>query len=210
LEIDEKLLCDPSEKAQREADNGVEQIDYIADLVNDKGARELRESHVRGLHALAIQNIYSCGGQYRPTTMEVKIQGSKHTIPDQWQVPGLVRDMVDWNNSTMTTKPALERAAYVLWRFNWIHPFSGGNGRTARALSYLIVCMGNRATLPGVPTMPSLIYAHRADYIAALKDADARESESPGSCEVSAMKDFLKLMLTKQLAGAIDSLAGAR
>jgi fido (protein-threonine AMPylation protein) len=24
----------------------------------------------------------------------------------------------------------VERAAYALWRLNWIHPFAGGNGRT--------------------------------------------------------------------------------
>lgn len=31
---DLKLVCLPEEKAQKEADNGVEQLDYIADLVN--------------------------------------------------------------------------------------------------------------------------------------------------------------------------------
>ncbi|MBL8221394.1 MAG: Fic family protein, partial [Bryobacterales bacterium] len=28
----------------------------------------------------------------------------------------------------------------VMWRLNWIHPFFGGNGRTARSASYLVLC----------------------------------------------------------------------
>jgi Fic family protein len=43
---------------------------------------------------------------------------------------------------------ALERAAYAQWRFNWIHPFAGGNGRASRALTYLIVCMNEERMLP--------------------------------------------------------------
>jgi hypothetical protein len=33
-----------------------------------------------------------------------------------------------------------------------------GNGRKARALTYLLVCIDNKATLPGIPSMPALIY----------------------------------------------------
>ena len=137
--------------------------------------------------------------------MEVRIQGSEHVVPEQWRVPSLVRDMVEWNNAEQQTKPPLERAAWVLWRFNWIHPFAGGNGRTARALSYLIVCMGNRATLPGVPSMPRLIYENRDGYVAALKAADAEERS--GDVALGEMTTFLKDMLTRQLANAIDGLA---
>lgn len=201
------LICDPSEKALREADNGLSQIDFIADLVNERGVTELRESHVLELHSLAIQGVYPCGGRYRSATMEVKIQGSEHTVPEQWRVPSLVRDMVEWNNAEQHSKPPLERAAWVLWRFNWIHPFAGGNGRTARALSYLIVCMGNGATLPGVPSMPRLIYENRAAYVAALQAADAEERA--GKVTLREMTAFLKDMLTKQLANAIDGLARA-
>ncbi len=32
-------------------------------------------------------------------------------------------------------------AAYALWRLNWIHPFIEGNGRTARAACYYLICM---------------------------------------------------------------------
>jgi Fic family protein len=59
-----------------------------------------------------------------------------------------VRDAVNWINQASERSP-LERAGYALWRFNWVHPFRGGNGRTSRAVAYLIVCMAEQMMLPG-------------------------------------------------------------
>jgi Fic family protein len=46
---------------------------------------------------------------------------------------------------------AIWRAAYALCRLNWIHPFAGGNGRTARAFSYLIICLDMQIIRPCHP-----------------------------------------------------------
>jgi hypothetical protein len=56
---DEKLLCTPEEKPRREAKNGVEQLDYIAYLVNELHVNDVRESFIRELHRLAIEGIYT-------------------------------------------------------------------------------------------------------------------------------------------------------
>jgi len=206
------LLCDPSRKAELEARNGDDQLDYITDLV-DRGARELRESHVLTLQEIAIREIYPCGVRYRDATKGVFIHNSKHKLPDVAFVPSLVRDAVDWINRE-TSRSALERASYALWRFNWIHPFAGGNGRTSRALAYLIVCMQEGRMLPGVPSMPSLIYEHRDEYIHALRAvdesqriADARSTEERVvQPDFSPMAGFLRRMLMRQFAAAIDHL----
>jgi fido (protein-threonine AMPylation protein) len=120
------LLCDPARKAELETRNGDDRLDYITDLV-DSGARELRESHVLALQSMAVREIYPCGGRYRDVTKGVFIQNSKHQLPDAAFAPSLVRDAVDWINRE-THRSALERAAYALWSFNWVHPFAGGNG----------------------------------------------------------------------------------
>lgn len=208
------LLCEPERKAELEARNGVDQLDYITDLV-DSGAKELRESHVLGLQAIAIRDVYPCGGKYRDATKDVFIQNSKHKVPACAFVPVLVRDAVDWVNRE-TGRSALERAAYAQWRFNWIHPFAGGNGRTSRALTYLIVCMAEGRMLPGYPTMPTLIYEARDEYIRALQavDESQRIAEAQSTTDqtvepdFSVMVDFLRRMLMKQFASAIDRLHG--
>jgi Fic family protein len=123
-------------------------------------------------------------------------------------IAALVRDAVNFVNVERGLRSSLERAAYVLWRFNWIHPFAGGNGRTSRALAYFIVCVDNGAMLPGEPTMPHLIYERRDDYIAALRAADASVlDDTDATPDVSVMCDLLRDVLTRQLAHAIDSLA---
>ncbi|WP_420810771.1 Fic family protein [Haliangium ochraceum] len=81
------------------------------------------------LHALAVQGIYPCAGQYRNAWRNVRIQGSEHQVPEPALVPNHVRDLLDRLNSKQGS--ALKRAAYALWRINWIHPFAGGNGRTS-------------------------------------------------------------------------------
>ena len=141
----------------------------------------------------------------------VVIQNSDHALPEAAFVPAHVRDAVEWINSSRGHRSALERAAYALWRFNWIHPFAGGNGRSSRAVAYLIVCMDAKMMLPGVPSMPTLIYEKRDEYIEALRAAD-RSAKLGGDTEVdfSAMTDFLQRMLTTQLAHAIDSLAARK
>jgi hypothetical protein len=66
--------------------------------------------------------------------------------------------------------------------------------------------MDAKIMLPGVPSMPTLIYEERDAYIDALRAADARQRE--GEVDVSEMTAFLRRMLTQQLARAIDALAG--
>ena len=202
METDHKLLCDPSQKAALEGANGLEQVEYVSSLVQ-MGAREVRESHLLELHRLAVQGIYPCAGNYRG--VPVIITNSPHRPPEAWQVKSLALEALDWINGQRGKLSALERAAYALWRFNWIHAFAGGNGRTSRALAYLVICAEDGMMMPGRPTMPALIYEHRHDYVRALRAADAADRD--GRLDFSNMTVFLQDMLMRQLASAIDRLA---
>lgn len=59
--------------------------------------------------------------------------------------------------------------AYALWRMNWIHPFIEGNGRTARAACYYLICLRNGGLLPGKKILPERIRDDRPRYYAALR-----------------------------------------
>ncbi len=69
-------------------------------------------------------------------------------------------------------KGSLHLSAYALWRLNWIHPFEDGNGRTARALCYLLFCARERVIPPGGVSLPERIYRHRLSYHHLLEEAD--------------------------------------
>src|SRR3546814_2892499 len=61
-----------------------------------------------------------------------------------------------------------ELAAFGLWRLNWIHPFIEGNGRTARAACYFLLCVRSGALLPGRKIVPERIKEDRDGYERAL------------------------------------------
>jgi Fic family protein len=84
-----------------------------------------------------------------------------------------------------------------MWRLNWIHSFTDGNGRTSRAVSYLVLCIRLRALLPGRLTIPEQIEQDRTPYYRALEAAD--NAWADGRIDLSAMKQLLGAMLAKQL-----------
>jgi Fic family protein len=202
VERDPNLLCEPSDKPKIEAANGLEQIEYVSDLVQ-KGATELRESHLLQLHRLAVQGIFPCAGSFR----KVPVTVGPYRPPDAWRVPSLSIEAIDWINKNRDKRPALERAAFALWRFNWIHPFAGGNGRTSRAVAYLVICMQDGVLLPGKPTVPALIYKNRDEYVKGLRAADAAEAD--GREDFSVMSAFLRKMVMLNMAAAIDRLSAS-
>ena len=89
-------------------------------------------------------------------------------------------------------------AAYTLWRLNWIHPFVEGNGRTARAACYYVLCLRHGQLLPGSKIVPERIRENRDPYYAALQAADIAWEH--GHFDVSQLADYLSGLLKLQLS----------
>jgi Fic family protein len=158
------------EKRALEARNGAIQFLAVLHYASERNeeSRLIPEIPLE-LQRLAINQIYSCAGRFRDAA--VGISGGKHNPPDHQELIGLVWEMCDYVNVNWD-KTAIHLAAYLMWRINWIHPFFGGNGRTARATAYLVLCARLGFTLPGTKTIPDLIVADRDPYYQALRQAD--------------------------------------
>jgi Fic family protein len=89
------------------------------------------------------------------------------------------------------SKPPIHLTAYVLWRLNWIHPFTDGNGRTARAVAYMLLCIRLGYRLPGTKTIPELIAVDKDPYYGALEAAD--------ESDLTVLERLLAALLAKQL-----------
>jgi Fic family protein len=89
-------------------------------------------------------------------------------------------------------------AAYALWRLNWIHPFVEGNGRTARATAYYILCVRSERLLPGSKIVPERIRENRAPYVQALRAAD--RAWDAGNLDISELEAYIARLLQDQLA----------
>jgi len=196
-----KLFQDEVEKAALEARNGLLQFDLVVRLATEAiaaGQLRLRASTIQGLQRAAINGIYTCAGNYR--TGPVQIHGTTHQPPPHEEVPSLVEQMCDYVIDNWS-RTAVHLAAYIMWRLNWIHPFAGGNGRTSRAASYLVMCSRAKLLFPGAKTIPDQIVESRQPYYAALDAADLAWQAS-GRVDVSVMEELLSRLLAAQLLSA--------
>jgi len=75
--------------------------------------------------------------------MLAEITDTDHKPAHASQVRIDLNDMLEWLYSPdARSKNFLYRAAYVLWKLNYIHPFNGGNGRVASTIAYLVMVSG--------------------------------------------------------------------
>lgn len=201
---------DPIEWARKEVANGVRQFDLMLDFIRDQlrstDAFRLRPRTILALQEAALHDIHPQAGQYRNTI--IHISGSKHAPPSFLDVPEHVAALCTYVNVNWEGRSAVHLAAYVLWRLNWIHAFADGNGRTARAVAYYVLCARLQSLLPGTPTIPEQIAANKGPYYDALEAADAASSED--HVDVSAMEKMLEEMLVRQLVGRPALPDGAR
>lgn len=111
--------------------------------------------------------------------------------------------MCDYVNANQSVASGIHLAAYVMWRLNWIHPFTDGNGRTSRIASYVILCISLRSVLRGKNTIPDQIVDNRTPYFEALEAADEAYKDS-GRIDLTRMEDLLEGMLAVQLKSMIE------
>lgn len=122
-------------------------------------------------------------------------------------MPELVDDLCDYVNDSWATSSSIHLAAMIMWRMNWIHPFTDGNGRTSRAVSYLVLCSHAGVLLAGSPTITELIVENRQPYYEALEAADKefQRDQRLTSTTVLAMEELLTGLLAAQLRNALDA-----
>src|ERR1035441_2660713 len=165
-----EVIIDPSERARQEARNGILQFKAVERLVESslEGGRNfrLRPSHLLHLHRVALIGVSPYAGNWRPSNIE--IGGSIHKPPSASDIPEQIEELCDYVNERWDSKSPLHLASYVMWKLNWVHPFTDGNGRTSRAVSYLVLCIRLGYLLPGKLTIPDQISADKQSYYRAL------------------------------------------
>jgi Fic family protein len=145
------------------------------------------------LNHVAVANISAFGGRFR----EEPIYVGDHKPPHFKDVPQWMDRFISTIHENWYIWTPTELAAYGLWRLNWIHPFVEGNGRTARAACYYLLCVRGGALLPGRRIVPERIRDNRDGYEAALIAAD--RAWDAGHLDFTVMEDYLAVLLDAQL-----------
>lgn len=169
------------------------------------GGRLMTLSEVREVHSLAMTPVWEVAPHPQATAKERPGSFREHDIepfpggmqpPDWTQVPVLIRD---WVNDVQALRKAKadeipEAIARLHARFEQVHPFLDGNGRTGRlVLNLLLVRLGYP---------PAIIYkGNRARYLAALRRADQGDFGPLGEFLARAILDNLYKFVVPAIAG---------
>ena len=181
--------------------NLLRQYDLLTNCIEiglEKGIEAFDKYTLWGLNYTAVANIAQFGGRFR----EEPIYVSDHVPPRYEQVPHVMDLFFSFVHENWTIEGIGDHPtglpAYALWRLNWIHPFVEGNGRTARAACYYLICLKQGRILPGKKIVPERIRENRDPYYAALREADRKWDQ--GHIDVSMMADYLSDLLKGQLS----------
>lgn len=118
-----------------EATNHAQALDFVRTLAH-KTKQDISEKDLLEIHRIVLQKIDDAdAGKYR--NVSVRIAGSRAVLPNPLKVPKLMQELIEWLRQT--NDHLLRIAADAHFRLVSIHPFTDGNGRTARLLMNLIL-----------------------------------------------------------------------
>ena len=181
------------------ASNNTRHYDFLISLVRAAiGSNRpwLSETLIKAINFHAIVGLHYQAGQYRSHEVTV----GSHDPPPHYRVQSLMEDFVNEVNWHWQSTGATQLASYALWKLNNIHPFVNGNGRTARAVCYFILCVKSGGPLGGTVIVPEIIRQEpmRTAYLRALQAADAGD--------LSHLNSVIAQAVMQQLTMASDNI----
>ena len=127
-----------------EATNHASALDFIKEQINRKPS-DICERDILKIHEIILDRIdRENAGIYR--RVPVRISGSAVVLPNPKKVQTLMDEFLSWIKNK-TKIHAVELASEAHYRLVTIHPFTDGNGRTARLLMNMILMMIHRMAM---------------------------------------------------------------
>jgi len=181
--------------------NLLRQYDLLTNCIEiglEKGIDAFDKYMLFALNHVAVANLSQQGGRFRKEPIRV----ADHIPPHFKDVPEHMDIFISivQENWDIIDGPT-DLAAFALWKMNWIHPFVEGNGRTARAACYYLICLRYGGFLPGNKIVPERIREDRAPYYQALRSADKAYNDI-GQYDVSELSLYLRRLMEGQVQEA--------
>jgi Fic family protein len=160
------------------------------DKWNETSGDDLLEAH-----AIMMKGLLKDAGQWRNGGAGI-YRGDQlvHMAPPANQVPRLMIQLMDWLRRT-DAHPLIASAAFH-YEFEFIHPFSDGNGRIGRFWQTLVL----KCWHPLLAFLPveTVIKARQEEYYQSLREADVKS-------DCSVFIEFLLSAINESLTEAIQS-----
>lgn len=119
-----------TERSRREVLNYFAGLRFIEKRVNKKS---ITHEDILKLHAIIGGMVMDQGraGRYR----DIRVRVGRYLPPPPEQVSGLMSELLGWWNEEASKWSPVVTSAIIHYRFEEIHPFADGNGRTGRTLA---------------------------------------------------------------------------
>ena len=148
--------------------NAVQAYEFV-DYLSDQSDIPINELVIREMNRVFLRNMPETltPGVYRKGQNKV---GTTYDPPDQGSVPALMRDFATWLESDEEIHPIF-KAGIAHIHLVAIHPFWDGNGRTARALTTLILQRSPGFAFKKLLSLEAFTLAIRTQYLDAIEKA---------------------------------------
>ena len=149
-----------------EAVNHAKSFNKILELIENN--ESINEKEVLNIHRIILTGLDDINaGFYR--NCRVRISGSNSILPNPLKVPELMADFYNWLENSIEEEPLTAIMAHL--KFVSIHPFTDGNGRTARLLMNAILLKYGYVPIIVRPT-------DRKKYLSAIEAYQTKGEES--------------------------------
>ena len=127
-------------------------------------------------HKLMMDELLSNAGKYRDINVGIGSKdGMTHVAPPPLRVPELMDELFGWLKSTK--EHPLIVSCIFHYEFEFIHPFSDGNGRVGRLWQSVI--LSHYKKIFGVIPIESVVRDNQEVYYKALEDAGTAGESTP-------------------------------
>lgn len=185
--VDGKRIIGP-EKDVLEVKNAIVAYDELLEC-NPYNEKDLLKQH-----GLLMRGLVEDAGKYRTTGVGVVDENSGvviHVAPPHQRVPVLMGQLLDWTKSAKL--PQIVKSCIFHYEFEFIHPFSDGNGRMGRMWQMLLLYQENPVF--AWLSIESIVAHNQQEYYRAI-----RRSTSNNDCGIFAQ---FMLAVIKQATGEL-------
>lgn len=187
IEGNHTTVVDFVEAINNEVEKGVEIPDAVREITNIQNGITFIEANIQSMpidkeficqiHRIVVEGLVREGDE-RPgafRTLPVTINKSPHRPPAPTDVDDYMRELVTFINEKHGSQFDLLKDAIVHHRFTWVHPFTNGNGRVARLVTYAMMAQQGFIDASGIRALnPTAVFgSNREEYYNHLSQADS-------------------------------------
>jgi Fic family protein len=158
----------------------VKEIEEVKGAIEAYGQIEqydpLKVNDLLRAHKFMMRGILTHAGNFRSSNVGVYgKEGVSHVAPPPYRIAELMGELFDWLRAT--PEHPLIKSCVFHYEFEFIHPFSDGNGRIGRLWQSVI--LGDYRDIFYFVPIESVVKEHQQGYYQALEDAGSRGESTP-------------------------------